>query len=77
MKIPNPLKPDDNSDNSWVSYLGLGTQLAASVVLMALIGIWLDGKFGTRPILTVVLSFVGIIGGMYNFIKYVLKSNNK
>lgn len=73
MKIPNPLKHDENSDNSWVEYLGLGTQLAASVVIMVFIGVWLDKKFNTEPILTLVFSFVGVIGGLYNFIKAVIK----
>lgn len=73
MKINNPLKDDDNQDNSWLNYLGLGLQLAATVTIMVFIGVWLDGKFKTEPILTVVFSFLGIVSGLYNFIKTVLK----
>ena len=69
-------KFDNNDpDRSWMMYIGLGTQLAATVVLMVLLGVWLDGKFNTRPVLTVIFSFLGVVSGMYNFIKTALKSD--
>ncbi|MBZ0199835.1 MAG: AtpZ/AtpI family protein [Ignavibacteriaceae bacterium] len=55
-------------------YLGLGLQLAITITAMALLGVWLDGKFDISPILTISLSFFGIFAGMYNFIKSVTKS---
>ncbi len=64
---------DNNSNNNWISYVGLGTQLAITVTAMAFLGLWLDHKFNTEPILTVISSFVGITAGLYNFIKTVLK----
>ncbi len=70
----NKLKKDD-SDNSWANYLALGSQLSFTVVAMVFLGYWLDKKFETTPTLTVVFSFIGVIGGMYNFIKSVLKSD--
>lgn len=73
MKINNPLKDNNNSDNSWVNYLGLGLQLAATVTIMVFIGVWLDGKFKTQPVFTIIFSFLGVISGLYNFIKTVLK----
>jgi len=72
--MPNPLKLGDNDkDNNWVAYLGLGSQLAITVTAMVFLGVWLDGKFNTTPVLTVVFSFIGVAGGMYNFIKSVIK----
>jgi ATP synthase protein I len=76
-KTPGSFKPEDDSDNSWVGYLGLGTQLAATVVVMVLLGVWLDGKFNTKPVLTVVCSFLGVAAGLYSFIKSALKSDDK
>lgn len=60
-------------------YLGLGTQLAATVILMFYIGYWLDKKLNTYPILIIIFSFLGGFAAIYNFIKSVLKlnSNNK
>ncbi|HUX92568.1 MAG TPA: AtpZ/AtpI family protein [Ignavibacteriaceae bacterium] len=74
MKKSEPEKDNDNNPNAWVGYIGLGSQLAVTVVVMVLLGVWLDKKFSTEPILTIIFSFIGIAGGMYNFIKTALKS---
>lgn len=58
-------------------YLGLGTQLAATIVLMFFLGKWLDEKFEIFPLLTIGLSFFGGFAGIYNFIKSVLNINEK
>ena len=58
-------------------YLGLGTQLAATIVLMFFLGKWLDEKFELFPVLTILLSFFGGFAGIYNFIKSVLNMNEK
>lgn len=52
-------------------YMGLGATLAGTIVLFFLIGRWLDAKFGTSPTLTIIGSFVGLIGGFYNFLKTI------
>jgi F0F1-type ATP synthase assembly protein I len=56
-------------------YIGLGMQLAVTVTAMVFLGIWLDGMFSTKPVLTVIGAFLGIFAGMYNFIKSVTKDN--
>ena len=58
-------------------YLGLGTQLAATIVLMFFLGRWLDGEFDTEPVLTICFSFLGGFAGIYNFIKAVLNLNKR
>lgn len=58
-------------------YLGLGTQLAASIILLFFLGKWLDEKFDLFPILTISFSFLGGGAGIYNFIKSVLNLNEK
>lgn len=58
-------------------YLGLGTQLAASIIIMFFLGRWLDQEFETHPILTIVFSFFGGFAGIYNFIRTALNMNNK
>jgi F0F1-type ATP synthase assembly protein I len=77
MKQPeqNNKKEENDSGPGWVSYLGLGTQLAVTVTAMTFLGIWLDKKFNTAPILTIICSLFGVAAGIYNFIKTVLKSN--
>jgi len=58
----------------YAPYLGLGIQLAVTVTVMAFLGIWLDKKFDSSPLLTIVCSFFGVFAGLYNFIKAVIKS---
>jgi ATP synthase protein I len=71
---------DENEDGrsnfaiNYGPYLGLGLQLAVTVIVMVFLGIWLDDKFNTSPWLTVVFSFLGIASALYSFIKTVLKS---
>jgi len=77
---------DKNGDerSSWAKtssdigpYLGLGTQLAATIILMFFLGRWLDSKFDTEPILTVLFAFLGGAAGTYNFIRIALELNKK
>lgn len=58
-------------------YLGLGTQLAATVILMFYIGYWLDIKFQTYPYLVIIFSLLGSFAAIYNFIRSVLKLSSK
>jgi F0F1-type ATP synthase assembly protein I len=41
---------------------------------MVFLGLWLDGVFETKPILTVAFSFLGVFAGLYTFIKSALKA---
>lgn len=58
-------------------YLGLGTQLAASIILMFFLGRWLDEKFNSTPLMILICSFIGGFAGIYNFIHTVLQLNKK
>ena len=58
-------------------YLGLGFQLAATIVLMLYIGFRLDEKFDLYPILTIIFSLFGGFAGIYNMIKTTLNLNKK
>ncbi|MEI7812334.1 MAG: AtpZ/AtpI family protein [Ignavibacteria bacterium] len=59
------------------AYLGLGFQIAASIVLMLFLGRWLDGKLGIFPWLTISFSFLGGAAGIYSVIKTVLEIGDK
>jgi len=58
-------------------YLGLGTQLAATIILMFFLGRWLDGELNITPVLTICFSFLGGFAGIYSFIKAVLNLNER
>jgi ATP synthase protein I len=52
-------------------YLGLGIQLAATIVIMVYLGSWLDKYFETNNIFLLICSLFGLGAGLYNFIKTV------
>lgn len=58
-------------------YLGLGTQLAATITLMFFLGNWLDGKLDIEPVLTIIFTLFGGFAGTYNFIKATIKTDKK
>lgn len=81
MVPPDPQAPKDarkpdttqGSNQDLWRYLGLGTQLAVTVGLFALLGWWLDRHFGWAPWGLVVTGSVGIAAGLYGFLKDVLR----
>ena len=77
MKLePEKIKGANNFYKDVGPYIGLGLQLAVTVTVMVFIGIWLDGQFDTKPILTIVFAFLGVFAGLYTFIKSALKAGN-
>ena len=42
----------------------MGIEMGVSVLLFAGIGFWLDGRFGTSPILTVIGGVLGLAAGL-------------
>lgn len=62
--------PDDKQhQSSWVRYAGLGVELAAAVGGLSLLGYWLDRRYGTSPWGLLICFAIGLVGGMYNFIR--------
>jgi len=77
MKLdPDKIKGASNFYKEIGPYLGLGLQLAVTVTIMVFIGVWLDRKFNTNPVLTIIFAFLGVFAGLYTFIKSVLKAGN-
>jgi len=60
-------------------YLGLGLQLAVTIVAFVLLGNWLDEKFNQKSTFILICGFLGIGVGLYNLIKTVtdLEKRNK
>lgn len=58
-------------------YLGLGIQLAATIVVCFFLGRWLDQVLNTAPWFTIIGAFIGAAGGLYNFLKTVIELDKK
>lgn len=67
----------NNSLREAAPYLGLGLQLAATIVIMVLIGDWLDRKFGYKYIFTIFFAVLGIGAGIYNLIRTINAIENR
>jgi F0F1-type ATP synthase assembly protein I len=67
--------PDDDrkrTEQSYLRYAGAGVEFFATIVVLTLLGVWLDGRFGTAPVLTIVLTFCGFAAATWNLIRSVL-----
>ena len=53
----------------WVRHAGIGLELAGATAGLALIGYWIDGRFGTKPWGIVAGVVVGLVGGLYNMVR--------
>lgn len=50
-------------DSPAFGLIGIGFYLAISIVGSTYVGRWLDGKFGTDPVLTLVFLVIGLLVG--------------
>jgi ATP synthase protein I len=48
-----------------LSVLGVGWYIVISIVLGLLGGLWVDGKFDTKPLFTIVGLIIGIVAAVY------------
>ena len=53
--------------------LKIGTELVAAVVVGTTLGFILDNWFGTKPLLTICLFFLGVVAGILNVFKSAKK----
>ena len=53
----------------WVRYSGVGLELAGATAGLALVGYWIDKRFGTSPWGILGGVVIGLVGGLYNLIK--------
>ncbi len=78
---PRPNKKTDKSPaeklRSAGPLLGIGTQLAATMVVFVLVGKYIDDKNNTHPLWLLIFALLGIAVGMYHFIKTIIMINKK
>ena len=57
--------------------LGSGSQLAVTMVVFVLLGKYIDDKNNLYPVCTIIFSSLGIIIGLYGFIKTIISYTKK
>lgn len=66
----DPRGPRDPRDRQlWMRLAGTGIELAAGVGGAALLGFWIDRKYGSAPKGLLIGALLGLVGGIYNLIK--------
>jgi ATP synthase protein I len=69
--------PDDKRFPDWVRHSGVGLELAGAVAGFALVGYWIDRHYGTTPWGLVVGVALGMVGGLYNFVREALQATRE
>ena len=59
---------------SWVRYSGVGLELAGATAGLALVGYWIDRRFGTQPWGMLAGVVMGLVGGLYNLVRESLEA---
>ncbi|HLK97146.1 MAG TPA: AtpZ/AtpI family protein [Hymenobacter sp.] len=67
---PTPDSPPPRGGN-FARFSGLGIQMLATIGLCTWLGTWVDGRFGSGPWGTVVLTLLGVFTAMYLVIRGV------
>jgi hypothetical protein len=69
---PSGSEDRSRTERKWLRYSAIGIQYGMTIALFALGGQWLDGRYGTAPLWTVVLSLFGITGATISLIYQVI-----
>ncbi len=69
--VTSPGEDRKNVTRSYLRYATTGVEFFATLAALALLGIWLDGRLHTAPVLTIVLTFVGFGAATYNLLRSV------
>jgi ATP synthase protein I len=59
-------------ERKYLRFAGVGVQYALTILLLTLLGIWLDGRFGTGALFTILLLLLGFVGATWSLVKQVL-----
>jgi ATP synthase protein I len=70
----------DDGRKSWgiaLSYSAMGIELAIGIVGGYLLGDWLDARYGTKPILMLVMLGLGTAAGFISLIRTTARINRR
>lgn len=72
----SPTFPEDDrkrTERKYLKFAGVGIQFTLTIFLLTALGIWLDERFGTGVLLTVLFLLLGFSGASWSLIQQVLK----
>jgi F0F1-type ATP synthase assembly protein I len=68
----NPESPEDKARKAahgWMKYSGMAFQMIGIILAFVFAGVYLDRWLETGPIFTVVMSLLGVAGGLYTSLR--------
>lgn len=67
--------PPQEPQPSWTRYAGMGFEFAASVVVLMLLGYWVDYHWRIENHWGLLIgTIIGVIGGTYNFVREAISA---
>ncbi len=66
--------PGKKPRRAQIRLAGLGVELAAAVIGLTLLGIWIDRRYDSGPWGVLICSSIGFVGGMYNFVRAAMRA---
>lgn len=68
----NPGDDDNRVQRQYLRFAGVGVQYAVTILMATLGGIWLDGRFDTGSLFTIVLLLLAFVGATWSLVQGVL-----
>ena len=62
--------------NKWLALINIPIQMGVIIFGFTYLGIWLDSRFKTNNLFTIILSLFSVFIALYNVIKQVKNLNN-
>ena len=76
---PTTFPGDDRKrvERQYLRFAGVGVQYAATILVLTLLGIWIDNRAGTAPLFLLVFLLLGFVGATWSLIQQVLGPDKK
>ena len=78
-RIPTTFPDDERKrvERQYLRFAGVGVQYAATILVLTLLGIWIDNRAGTAPLFLLVFLLIGFVGATWSLIQQVLGPSKK
>ena len=64
-------------ERQYLRFAGVGMQYALTILLLTLLGIWIDDKLGTAPLFLLVCLLLAFVGATWSLVHTVLGPTDK
>jgi F0F1-type ATP synthase assembly protein I len=78
-RIPTTFSGDERKrvERQYLRFAGVGVQYAATILVLTLLGIWIDNRAGTAPLFLLGFLLFGFVGATWSLIRQVLGPGKK